>query len=168
MVSERTFKQWYERVTFQRGDGAWERVTVIPDALVDLAVGRTGQPPERFPIAVEVDRGSAHRKAWQATVRSRLAWAKSPFYSRFQTECKRLAVVVAMEQFAQSRLAQLLAWTRAVLKDLWLEHTKAADWFRFTIVPAATTDPRAFFLSPCWYRPFDPTPLPLIDQAPPY
>lgn len=163
VVSERTFKQWHERVTFQRRDGAWERVTVIPDALLHLTLPGDSQQPIPFPIVLEVDRGTAHRKAFERMLRSRLAWAKSPFYSRFNVACQRLAVVVAMEQFAQKRLAQLLAWTRAVLKDLWLEHAKEADWFRFTIAPAAATDPRAFFFAPHWHRPFDASPVPLVD-----
>ena len=60
----------------------------------------------------------------------------------------------------EARRAELTAWTEALLRALRVEDE--ADLFRLTGADPIA-DPFGFFCGPVWYRPFDRTPLPLLE-----
>jgi hypothetical protein len=131
-----------------------------PDAWVDLRVERPAQTPLRFPLVVELDRGSEEQRQFREKIRTLLAYIDGPYQEAFRTQYVTFAVVAADPKRPARRRDQLRGWTEAELREL--DRMDDAELFFFTATDAATAAPDAMWLAPTWYAPFDPTPQPLL------
>jgi len=139
--------------------------TVVPDAWLHF---EREADKQRFPILVEIDRGSEYQKQFKNHVKGRLEFYRSSEYERvFSTP----AVIVAyattseVEAHAETRRKTMCAWTMEVLRELEIENW--ADIFRFTSALDYTRlyeQGRELFTRPVWYRPDAPsTPVLLLE-----
>ncbi len=149
MAHERDLKR--EPMTVLEGDG--RKLAVIPDGYLDFAVNGTHQ----VCISLEIDRGTYEQKVWRQKVRALLAAASGPYQQRFETASLTFAVVATP---GEKRLWELMRWTEAELKEASQDQR---DLFRFTGANPETASPRALFLHPVWFRPFDKTGRPLLE-----
>jgi hypothetical protein len=135
---------------------------VIPDGW--LLVERVSDGV-RFPMLLEIDRGSEYQERFKQHVRGRLEFIRSGDYAEvFHTPAVMIAYATTgpIAEQRDRRVKTMAAWTRDVLAELSLD-----DWagvFRFTAVTYETlyTEVQALFTEPVWYRPDAPTPVPLL------
>ena len=136
---------------------------IIPDATLLFAHQSTGA---RYPVMLEIDRGTEFRSRFQAQMKARLDFILSGEYKRvFDHPAVIIAYVTAKAQPAhtQTRVKTMAAWTQAVLSELDLQ-----EWgviFRFTAVSFDTLyeDIPALLEKPVWYRPGTSQPVPLLE-----
>jgi hypothetical protein len=137
--------------------------TVVPDAWLDFARVADG---ERFPVLIEIDRGTEFQEHFKRHINGRLAFIRSGEYARvFGAPAVIIAYATTgrIPAHADSRRETLVTWTKEVLQELRLENW--AGIFRFT---SAVEYTRLFeqgdelFTKPVWYRPDSPAPLPLL------
>src|SRR5262249_417864 len=119
---------------------------------------------KRFPILLEIDRGSEYQERFKAHVRGRLELIRSGTYATvFGTPAVVVAYATTGErpEYRETRRATMQRWTAELLADLDL-----SDWaslFRFTAVEYNTLYDVPLFDVPVWYWPDDPTtPVPLL------
>jgi hypothetical protein len=120
---------------------------IIPDAWLLFAHQSTGA---RYPVLLEIDRGTAFRSKFQAQMKARLHFIRSGEYKQVFDQP---AVIVAYASHSQTRAKTMAAWTQTVLTELEL-----ADWgviFRFTAISLETlfADMPSLLETPVWYRP---------------
>ena len=137
-------------------DGDRKRVAVIPDAWLDLRIQGTFQ----VCIAVELDRGTEEQRKWRRKVANLVAYANGPYQSTFETRSLTIAVLTTAGEY---RLRELLRWTSAELEEL--GERSRANLFVFAHIPAEAMDAERVFLTPCWYQPFKPDPVALLDTT---
>jgi hypothetical protein len=137
---------------------------VVPDAWLHFARGADGA---RFPVLVELDRGTELQERFKTHVRGRLAFIRSGEYVRvFGTPAVIIAYATTgrIPAHADSRRDTMAAWTMEVLAELGIENW--AGIFRFTSALVYKTlyeEGHALFTRPVWYRPDAlSTPLPLL------
>lgn len=147
MLHERALKRSPVYVT----DEAGGRFAVVPDGFVELRLN-----DYQVCLVFEVDRGTEGQKRWRRKIRGLLDFANGPYQNRFQTNSLTIATVALP---GKKRLADLMKWTEAEMEDDGLD---VADLFRLTSLNPVKTSPEVFFLSSCWHKPFDQTPLPLM------
>lgn len=129
---------------------------VVPDAWVDIRIADgTAQYQECF--AIELDRGTEHKTAWQAKVASLVAFANGPYQQTFGTQALTFAVATTA---GTQRTQQLVSWTAAELTRL--GRLDLTDRFQFSELDAATVAPAALLLAPIWSQPFASGRTPLI------
>lgn len=146
---ERTLK--LEPVSVQLPIGT--TAAVIPDAWLDLRIH--GHYQECY--CLELDRGTTGQKAWRHKIAALLAYVDGPYQDTFGTESVTIAVVATP---GPARRDELLHWTEA---ELQAEGRQAqADVFRFGILDAER-DPAELFLAPCWFEPFQRTPVSFLE-----
>jgi hypothetical protein len=138
-------------------------LSLIPDAW--MLFERTDGV--RFPILLEIDRGSEHREKYQAQLRTRLEFILSGNYEKvFKTPAVIIAYVTTGQIAAhrETRVKTMAAWTRDVLAELKMESW--AGIFRFTSVVFDTLYEQVQELleAPVWHRPDSPTPVPLFGS----
>jgi len=143
-----------------------EGETVVPDAW--LHVERVADR-ERFPILVEIDRGSEYQERLKTHVKGRLEFIRSGEYARvFGTPAVIIAYATTgrVQEHAETRRKTMCAWTMEVLQELNI--MSWAGIFRFTSALDYTRlyeQGQELFARPVWYRPDGPsTPLPLLGS----
>jgi protein involved in plasmid replication-relaxation len=148
----------------QRGKRGAE--TVVPDAWLHFERGANS---ERYPVLVEIDRGSEYQERLKNHVKGRLEFYRSGEYERvFGTPAVIIAYATTsdIEEHAETRRKTMCAWTMEVLAELEIENW--AGIFRFTSALDYTRlyeQGQTLFTSPVWYRPDAPsTPLPLLGS----
>lgn len=144
LIHERALKRQPFRVALP--DGTTQ--PVIPDAWLDLQVG-THTQRRRFPLAVELDRGTTEERTWRRKVAGLLRWARGPYQERFQTRSLTVAVVATV---GTRRHDELRRWTE---KELTAQQAAGeGDLFRFTSCQPERINPAELFLQPVWRTPF--------------
>jgi hypothetical protein len=144
-------------------DGQETQASVIPDAwlLFERADG------EKFPILLEVDRGTEYQERFKAHVQGRLELIRSGVYARaFQIPAVVVAYVTtgANPHHMDSRRASMQRWTDELLADLKLSNW--ASLFRFAAIEYNSLFTTPLFDAPVWYRPDEPeTAHPLLPLA---
>jgi Replication-relaxation len=154
------------RLSFEIEQGLHTRTAavVIPDAWLLFERLSDGA---RFPVLVEVDRGSEYQERFKTHVRGRLEFIRSGDYTRlFHTPAVIIAYATTgqIAEYAQSRRASMAAWTMDMLTELKME--RWAGLFRVASVEYKTLyqDATTLFEAPVWYRPDSPTPMPLLGS----
>ena len=149
----------------ERGLGKRAAETVVPDAWLDFARVADG---ERFPVLVEIDRGSEFQERFKHHVTGRLAFIRSGEYARvFGTPAVIIAYATTgrTQAHADSRRKTMAAWTMEVLQELRLENWVGI--FRFTSAmeyKRLYEEGHMLFTQPVWYRPDAPlTPIQLLE-----
>jgi hypothetical protein len=119
----------------------------------------------RFPVLVEIDRGSEYQERFKNHVRSRLAFIDSGDYARvFGIPAVIIAYVTTgqVPAYRETRVKTMAAWTKDVLSELKME--RWAGLFRFTpaVFETLYEDAPTLFEKPVWYRPDSVSPLALL------
>src|SRR4029450_3143989 len=102
---------------------------VVPDAWLHFA----RDDGRRFPVLVEIDRGTEDQERFKNHVRGRLEFIRSGDYARvFGTPAVIIAYATTgrLQAHADSRRKTMCAWTMEVLRELTIESW--ASIFRFT------------------------------------
>jgi hypothetical protein len=148
----------------ERGLGKRAGEAVVPDAWLDFERVTDGV---RFPVLVEIDRGSEFQERFKNHVKGRLAFIRSGEYARvFGTPAVIIAYATTgrLQAHADSRRNTMAAWTMEVLGEMALGNW--AGIFRFTSALEYTRlyeEGHALFTTPVWYRPDAPsTPILLL------
>lgn len=149
---ERDLKQRPVLVRLQ--DGA--STAVIPDAWIDLRLA--GRYQECY--AIELDRGSTGRRAWQRKLAALLSYAAGPYQQAFGTPSLTVAVVATE---GPAHAARLLDWTEQALHAL--QQPAAGALFRFTGQPVTSCSPQVFFQDAHWQTPFVSGSTALLDLS---
>jgi Replication-relaxation len=141
-----------------------EGETVVPDAWLHFERGADGA---RFPVLVEIDRGSEFQERFKNHVRGRLEFIRSGEYARvFGIPAVIIAYATTgqVPEYAETRRKTMCAWTMEVLRELEIENW--AGIFRFTSAieyKRLYEQGQTLFSRPVWYRPDSPTtPMPLL------
>ena len=135
---------------------------VVPDAW--LLFEREGN---KFPVLLELDRGTEYQERFKNHVKGRLAFIRSGEYARvFGIPAVIIAYATAsqVQRYAETRRKTMCAWTMEVLTELALE--KWAGIFRFTsavVYERLFEQAHALFDTSVWCRPDAPsTPVLLL------
>ena len=143
-----------------------EGEAIVPDAWLHFERVSDGV---RFPVLVEIDRGSEFQERYKNHVRGRLEFIRSGDYARvFGTPAVMIAYATTgrIQEHAESRRKTMGAWTMEVLRELEIESW--AGIFRFTSAVEYKTlyeDGHQLFTQPVWHRPDSPAaPLPLLGS----
>jgi hypothetical protein len=125
---------------------------VIPDAWL-LFVRRKDKA--RFPVLLEIDRGTAYRANFKRHVKARLEYIKTGGeYTRvFGEKAVRVAYATTGEtkEYREARLRSMCSWTMEVLKELGAE--KWAPVFRFHSLSLEEIYKERIFEERAWYSP---------------
>jgi hypothetical protein len=139
-----------------------EKPIIIPDATLLFAHQLTGV---RYPVMLEIDRGTQFRSRFTAQMKARLEYIQSGAYKTvFDHPAVLFAYVSAnaMPAHTQTRVKTMATWTQAVLTELDMQ-----EWgviFRFTAISFDTLyeDIQSLLDKPVWYRPDTSAPIPLF------
>jgi hypothetical protein len=155
-------------VTLQTADQQ-RTVTVVPDAWLCFE----DTAGEKYPILLEIDRGTEYQERFKAHVLARIRFLRSGSYERvFGTPAVSIAYVATglTPEYRDCRLRTMRQWTQeAVAAEMTGEHRQAwMGLFRFTSLSYATMyeDTPALFLDAVWLRPDALPPVPLFTQEP--
>jgi hypothetical protein len=139
---------------------------VVPDAWLHF---ERVADAVRFPVLVEIDRGSEYQERFKNHVRGRLEFIRSGDYARvFGTPAVIIAYATTgrLQAHADTRRKTMAAWTMEVLRELAIESW--ANIFRFTSAVVYTRlyeEGNSLFTQPVWYRPDAPsTPVHLFGS----
>ena len=132
-----------------------QRITVIPDAWLDLRIDGAYQ----VCLVVELDRGTEEQKAWRRKVRGLLAYSRGPYQEAFHTKSLTFAVLTTA---GDKRLLDLIRWTEHELAAM-KEERQGSDLFILTTLSPDTAAARDIFFAPRWYQPFGARPIALLD-----
>jgi hypothetical protein len=148
----------------ERSIGKREGEAVVPDAWLNFERGTDGV---RFPVLLEIDRGSEFQERYKNHVRGRLEFIRSGDYAHiFGTPAVIIAYATTshVKEHAETRRKTMGAWTMEVLREL--DKESWAGIFRFTSAGSYATlyeQGHALFSEDSWYRPDTPlTPVPLL------
>jgi hypothetical protein len=138
---------------------------VVPDAWLHFA----WDAGQKFPVLVEIDRGTEDQERFKNHVRGRLELIRSGDYARiFGTRAVIIAYATTgrIAEYADTRRKTMGTWTMEVLRELEIESW--AGIFRFTSAVVHKTlyeEGHALFTKPVWYRPDSPArPLSLLGS----
>jgi len=140
-------------------EGHTTTIAVIPDGWLLFESG----DGEKFPILLEIDRGTEYQERFKQHLKARIEFIRSGVYARvFQTPAVVVAYVTTgqIPEYRESRRTTMQRWTQELLA-----HLDLADWasrFRFASVEYDKLYTTPLFDAPMWYRPDDPTPVPLL------
>lgn len=144
-----------------------ERVTVIPDGVLDLLV--TGVRQRRQVIVLEVDRGTEAVKDFKRQIRALLAFLGGPYQATFGTSLGKIAIVVDTAAFrSPATAARRVNDLRRCTEEELTTYRKQAlsSWFHFRDLPRGRAlDPIDFFITPSWSIPFCPSPVSLLSVS---
>jgi Replication-relaxation len=148
------------RVTRKKQQAA--KPVIIPDATLLFAHQSTGA---RYPVLLEIDRGTQFRSRFQAQMKARLEFIQSGEYKKvFDHPAVLFAYVTSksLPAHTQTRVKTMAAWTQSVLSELGLQ-----EWgviFRFTSISFNTLYEAIPNLleKPVWYRPGTAEPVSLF------
>lgn len=144
--------------------GRRESVPGVPDAWLHFERDKAGASGGRFPLLLEVDRGTMYRQRFKRHVASRIEFVRSGGYKRlFGTEAVLIAYVATggTEESEEGRRRALSGWTMEVLKEQRRE--RWARTFLFGSVPFGQIYARALFEERLWYRPGREEPVGLFE-----
>jgi hypothetical protein len=135
---------------------------IIPDAWLLFALRANGA---RFPVMLEIDRGTEFRAKFQAQMKARLEFIRSGEYTKVFEQPAVILAYVTLENRSshnQTRVKTMAAWTQTVLSELELENWGVI--FRFTAISLDTlfADMPTLLEKPVWYRPDKSEPVPLF------
>jgi hypothetical protein len=141
-----------------------EGEAVVPDAWLNFERVSDGA---RFPVLLEIDRGSEFQERFKDHVRGRVEFIRSGDYARvFGVPAVIIAYATTgqVQEFAETRRKTMGTWTMEVLRELAIESW--ASIFRLTSVEYKTLYEHGheLFAKPVWYRPDDPTPVTLFGS----
>jgi hypothetical protein len=144
-------------------------VTVIPDAW--LCFERSDG--KKFPVLLEIDRGTEQHEKFSAHARARIRLIVSGAYERsFGLAAVRIAYATTglTPEYRNSRLHTMRQWTAAVVNEAITEDNRQAwmGMFCFTslVYEDIYQDASALFASDVWLRPDALTPVPLFTEDP--
>jgi hypothetical protein len=140
-------------------------VTVVPDAF--LCFERPDG--EKFPVLVEIDRGTEYQDRFKNHVKTRIKLILSGTFARiFHTPAVVVAYATAGEppESRETRCTTMQRWTEEVIAEMMPDNDKRQqEWlglFRFCSLPEDMyTNAHALFAEPFWLRDSD-TPVPLL------
>jgi hypothetical protein len=145
--------------------GKGEGPSVIPDAW--LLFEKKGAKKVRFPVLLEIDRGTAYREKFKSHVAARMAYVrKGGEYSRvFGTETVVIAYATTGEsrEYMETRRRSMCSWTMEALKERGSESW--APVFRFCCVGLDEVYDSRLFDSAMWYRPDQEKPVRLLFSS---
>lgn len=135
--------------------GRGELVSVIPDGWILFEkAGKAGGVEARFPVFLEIDKGTMYRVRFKKHVTDRIEFVRSGGYrGMFGVEAVVICYVStgAMGEYREGRRKALCEWTMETLKEMGRE-----DWasvFRFCSVSYGGLYENGVFERPVWYRP---------------
>lgn len=152
LVPDRTLRSWRLRVTVEG-----KATSVAPDGFLAF-IEDTGARRFRYPVLLELDRGTEKQMKWQQKLRALLALLDGPYQERFGSSHATVAIVTPD---LPARATTLRAWIAADLARC--GRTAESDLFLVTATNPATTDPQSFFCGAHWQTPRSETPQPLLD-----
>ena len=132
-------------------EGRRRVLKVIPDAWLGFIRVSDGR---RFPILLEIDRGTQYQKKFKEQIRARIEYIRSELYKRtFRAEAVMIAYVTTGGDPAAraTRCKTLCLWTNQVLEEMGMN-----DWssiFRFHALALDEMYTTSLFVEPVWYRP---------------
>jgi Replication-relaxation len=136
---------------------------VVPDAWLHFA----RDDGRKFPVLVEIDRGTEDQERFKNHIKGRLEFIRSGDYAQvFGTQAVVIAYATTgrIQAHADTRRKTMCAWTMEVLRERKLE--RWASIFRFTSSVVYTRlyeEGKALFTKPMWCQPDAPaTALPLL------
>jgi Replication-relaxation len=134
------------------------KVRLIPDAFVELRV-QDPHEPYRLNLAFEADRDSEDQTKWRRKIRSYLAALEGTYQQQFGARSLTVAVITTG---GDERVHQLVRWSENELRTRGKQDL--SHLFQISTAPASweQCDPAAFAGDARWWRPFDPTPAPLL------
>jgi hypothetical protein len=135
---------------------------VVPDAW--LLFERTDG--DRFPILLEIDRGTQHKAPFQQHLKARLEFIRSGEYAKvFGVPAVIIAYATTgqLPTYGETRRQALCHWIMEVLTELKMETW--AEIFRVTKLSHAEIYQTPLFDAPVFYRPDTAQPLPLLHSA---
>jgi len=139
-------------VELGEGRGAL-RVPIVPDAWLLIERVREGAP-ERFPVLLEIDRGTEYQRRFKEHVLSRVEFIRSGGYERlFGERAVTVAYVTTGDRpsYRETRLGTMRAWTREAL-----EASGRGSWasvFRFSAVAHEELFSTPLFSDRVWFEP---------------
>ena len=152
-----------EPVVVELGEGRDAfRVPVVPDAWLLIERTRRGEP-ERFPILLEIDRGTEYQRRFKEHVLSRVEFIRSGGYARlFGERAVTVAYVTTGDRpsYRETRLQTMRVWSREVL-----EAAGRGSWgsvFRFTAVAHEELFSMPLFSDRVWFEPGEGEPVRLF------
>jgi hypothetical protein len=154
MLHERDLK----RRPIRARDRDGKEIAVIPDGFLKFTVSGPAGEPLGFAAALEIDMGTTEQAAYRRKVRGLVRANQGAFQKAFAVPMVTVAVLAIP---GEARRTQLVRWTQAELQAL--GQRAEADLFRFTSMDPASAEPKAMFLGPGWYKPFDEQAVPLIQ-----
>lgn len=120
----------------------------------------------RFPVLLEIDRGTAYRNKFKEHIASRIEFIKrGGVYSKlFGGEAVMVVYVTTgeTEGFRESRRRAMCVWTQEVLKEQRKEAW--ASVFRFGSVSVEDMYEGTLFEKAVWYRPDQAAPVGLFGE----
>ena len=154
-----------EPVVVELGEGRGAlRVPVVPDAwfVIEREVVRVREP-ERFPVLLEIDRGTEYQRRFKEHVLARVEFIRSGGYERlFGERAVTVAYVTTGDRpsYRETRLGTMRAWTREAL-----EAAGRGSWapvFRFTAVAHEELFSTPLFSDRVWFEPGEGEPVGLF------
>jgi hypothetical protein len=145
-------------------------VTVVPDAF--LLFERSDGA--KFPVLVEIDRGTEYQERFKHHVRARLRLVKSGAYERsFGLAafcCFAYATTGLTPEYRESRLTTMRQWTKEVveeeIKGKHLQAWMGKFLFSTLVYEHIYEQANALFTKNLWYRPDSLIPIALLSEEP--
>jgi hypothetical protein len=132
-------------------------ISVIPDGWLELIALGSDDKRYSYPITLEIDRGTIEQRAFRRKARGLLMSIRTAYVERFGTDSITKAFVTSA---GEKRRTHVVNWIEAELNDL---NTKElSDNLRVSSASLQELTPLDLFFGRHWYRPFDPSPQPLL------
>jgi hypothetical protein len=144
MIEKMLRREFRAKVTVPNGRGPAKPTSVWPDAYLEFRAGR-----RLMPVALEYDRGTETRPAWQAKVVALLAYADGPFQGVSGRQSLTIAVLTP---HSEKRRRDLESWTADVITAKGGVDAQT-DLFRFAFAHPDHILPDVLFLSTLWHAP---------------
>jgi hypothetical protein len=154
-------------VTIQR---AQEQIplTVVPDALLCFE-----RKDEKYPLLIEIDRGTEYQERFKTHVKARIQLIRSGAHKHYlgiNALCVAYIATGLTPAYCESRLEAIRAWTKEVIEEETAEKHRQA-WFalfRFTALAYEEIYERvnALFTERVWYPPDGETKVYLWSESP--
>ena len=110
--------------------------------------------------SLELDRGTIEQKQFKQKLRGLLAFAQGPYQHAYGSPSLTIAFATTA---GEHRQIQMRTWCEQILAEG--KHQAQAEVFLFTHLPPGMREPRALFVSPTWWHPLRPQPVPLLDLS---
>jgi hypothetical protein len=145
-----------------RGERGRGKAPVIPDGW--LLFERAGREPTpgRYPVLLEIDRGTMYRERFKRHVASRIEFVRGGGYkAMFGVEAVLIVYVGITERGEEKRREALVNWTMELLREQGMESWGKA--FRVSSVSIGEIYESALFAGRVWYRPDREIPVGLFE-----